>query len=146
MEAIKPVLTVRTWIVAVREVAKGNYLGYGRTFRAPRAMRVAVIPFGYEDGLDVRLSNRGWVAIRGQRAPIVGRVSMDQTIIDVSHLPDVKPGEEVELLGPHVPASELARLAGFDAIEPIFTGLSKRVARVFLGKDLAPGAGLEPAT
>lgn len=130
VEGIRPVLTVRTWIVAVRDVLPGSYLGYGRSFRAPRPMRIAVIPCGYEDGLNLGLSNRGAVLIRGERAPIVGRISMDQTLLDVSHIPGVEVGEEVELLGEDIPASELARWAGLSAVEPILIGISKRVARV----------------
>lgn len=135
---IRPILTVRTWIVTVRDVQPGSYLGYGRSFRSSRPMRVAVIPFGYEDGLNVELSGRGAAAVRGKRAPIIGRVSMDQTLLDVSHIPGVDVGEEVELLGENITAEELARWAGLSAVEPILTGISKRVARVPYRQERGP--------
>ena len=129
---IKPVLSLHTRVVSVRKVPAGSYLGYGRTYRATRPMRVAVLPVGYGDGLDLRLSNRGWVVIRGRRAPIVGRISMDQTLVDITHLGKVEAGDEVELIGDRLPASELAELLGLGCIEPILTSISRRVRRVYL--------------
>ena len=141
---IKPILTVRTWVLAVREVRPGSYLGYGRSFRASRPMRVAVIPFGYEDGFNVGLSGRGAALVRGERAPIVGRISMDQTLLDITHIPGVEVGEEVELLGENLPASELAQWAGLSAVEPVLTGISKRVARVPYRSGTLPSLPLRP--
>jgi alanine racemase len=131
---IRPIMALRTWIVAVRAVPRGTYIGYGRSFRTSRPSRIAVIPIGYADGLDVRLSNRGEVALpgRGARAPIVGRVSMDQTTIDVTELRGVAVGEEVELFGEHLPATELAERVGAPCVEAILTHIGGRVARVYL--------------
>lgn len=131
-EGVKPVMSVRTWIVSTRAVPIGSYLGYGRSYRAPQPLRVAIIPTGYEDGLDIRLSNRGEVAIRGQRAPIVGQISMDQTIIDVSHLSGVSIGEEVELIGDHLSAVELMKWSGAPCVEAVLIHISQRVERVYL--------------
>lgn len=132
-EGIRPIMALRTWVVAVRAVPKGACIGYGRSFRATRPSRIAVIPVGYADGLDVRLSNLGEVAFpgRGERAPIVGRISMDQTTIDVTDLRGVAVGEEVELFGEHLPATELAERAGLPCVEAILTRIGRRVARVY---------------
>ncbi len=129
---IRPIMSVRTWIVTTRAIPQGAYLGYGRNYRAPRPLQAAIIPVGYEDGLDVRLSNRGQVAIRGQRAPILGRISMDQAIIDISHLSGVSIGDEVELIGDHLSAAELARWSEAPCVEVILTHTGKRVERVYI--------------
>lgn len=131
-EGIGPIMSVRTWVVSTRAVPQGAYLGYGRSYRAPRPLRVAIIPVGYEDGLDIKLSNCGEVAIRGERAPIVGRISMDQTIIDISHLSGVSVGEEVELIGDRLPATELAEWGGAPCVEAVLTRISERVQRIYL--------------
>ncbi|MGQ9477401.1 MAG: alanine racemase [Candidatus Bipolaricaulia bacterium] len=132
-EAIRPVMSLRTWIVAVRAVPRGTYIGYGRSFRTERPSKIAIIPVGYADGLDVRLSNHGEVVILGERAPIIGRISMDQATIDVSHLRGVAVGEEVELFGPHLPATELAERSGAPCVEVILTHIGRRVVRTYLG-------------
>src|SRR5262249_47980996 len=81
---LRPAMGVRTEIVAMRELAKGEAIGYGWTWRAPKASRIATVPMGYADGLSRQLSNRGEVLVRGKRASIVGTVSMDLTMIDVT--------------------------------------------------------------
>ncbi|MCR4404873.1 MAG: alanine racemase [Candidatus Acetothermia bacterium] len=129
---IRPVMSLRTWVVATRAIPRGAYIGYGRSYRTPRPSRIAIIPVGYADGLDSRLSNRGEVVICGRRAPIVGRISMDQATVDVTHLRGVAAGEEVELFGEHLPATELAERCGAPCVEVILTQISKRVGRVYL--------------
>jgi alanine racemase len=96
---LKPVMRVRTEILALREVEAGAPVGYGATWTAARPSRVATIPIGYADGLSRRLSNRGHVLVHGQRAPIVGAVSMDMTMIDVTDVPHVAIRDEVVVLG-----------------------------------------------
>ncbi len=96
---LHPVLTWKTRIAQVRPVPTGEYVGYGRTFRAVRPMRVAVLPLGYYDGLDRRLSNVGQVLIGGQRARVLGRVAMNITVVDVTDCPVAAPGGEVVLIG-----------------------------------------------
>ena len=95
-------------------------------------MRLALLAVGYADGLNRALSNRGSVLIAGQRAPIVGRISMDQTVVDVTEIPDVAPGDEVALIGRQkaeiITAEDHARWAGTIPWE-IFTSISARVAR-----------------
>lgn len=93
-----PALSLHSRVVAVKAVRAGEAAGYGATFCAGRATTLAVVPAGYADGLDCRLGNRGVVLVRGRRAPVVGRVSMDMITVDVTGL-DVSPGDEVVLLG-----------------------------------------------
>lgn len=131
-ESIRPVMSLHTWVVAVRSVPRGTYIGYGRSYRTTRPTRLAIIPVGYADGLDVRLSSLGEVVISGARAPIVGRISMDQTTVDVTRLRDVAVGEEVELFGDHLPATEWAERCSAPCVEVILTHLGRRVVRNYL--------------
>jgi len=137
ISSIKPIMAVHTWIVATRAVPQGYYLGYGRSYRTPRPLRVAIIPVGYGDGLDIRSSGHGAVAIGGVRAPIVGRISMDQTIVDISHL-NAAVGEEVELIGDHLPATELVERSGAPCVEAVLTHIGRRVERVYVEKERPP--------
>lgn len=112
---LEPVMRVAARVVAVRDVAVGARVGYGGTWRAERPSRLAVVPIGYGDGYSWRLSNRASVLIGGHRAPVVGRVSMDMTLVDVTDL-EVAVGDEAVLLGRQgdesVDAWELASQAG----------------------------------
>jgi len=96
---LSPVLAWKTRVASIRTIETGEAVGYNATFRAYRPTRLALLPVGYADGLNRLLSNRGWVLIRGQRAPIAGRISMDQTILDVTDIGDVGIGDEAVLLG-----------------------------------------------
>jgi alanine racemase len=130
---LQPVLTWKTRIVSVRDLAPGQVVGYNGTFVATEPMRIALLAVGYADGLSRALSNRGSVLIHGQRAPIIGRISMDQTVVDVTDIPAAAPGDEVVLLGSQqknsIPAEEHARLAGTIPWE-IFTSIAARVERI----------------
>jgi alanine racemase len=130
---LRRVLTWKTRVVSVRDVAPGRAVGYNGTFVATEPMRVALLAVGYADGLRRELSNRGSVLVAGERAPIVGRISMDQTVVDVTEISGVKPGDEAVLLGragcETIWADEHARLAGTIPWE-IFTSISARVERV----------------
>lgn len=130
---LQPVLSWKTAIASLRTVEPGTGVGYNATFIAPRKMRLALLPVGYADGLNRKLSNRGHVLVRGKAAPVVGRVSMDLTIIDVSDLPDAKIGEEVVILGEQnglrVTADDHARWAETIPYEILCT-ISTRVPRV----------------
>ncbi len=99
MVKLSPVLAWKTRVASLRNIEAGEAVGYNATFRAYRPTRLALLPIGYGDGLSRLLSNRGSVLIRGQRAPIAGRVSMDQTILDVTDISDVKIGDEAVILG-----------------------------------------------
>jgi alanine racemase len=97
--ALKPVMSLTSRVTAVKGLRPGEGVGYGWRFRADAPRTIAVIPAGYADGLDTRLSGRGHVLIRGKRVPIVGAVSMDMITVDVTDVGDVQPGDEVVLLG-----------------------------------------------
>jgi alanine racemase len=93
------VLSVTTTVVQVRTLKPGESTSYNRLFKASRPTRIAVLPVGYADGYSRRLSNRGSVLLSGRRAPIAGRVCMDMTMVDVTEIPDVKPGDQAVLIG-----------------------------------------------
>jgi alanine racemase len=112
---LKPALTWKTLIVGLREVAAGATVGYGATFTATAPMRLALLPVGYADGLRREASyglGNGWVRIAGNQAAVVGRVSMNLTVVDVTALPKVAMGQEVVLLGEGVTADDHARWCG----------------------------------
>lgn len=135
---LRPVMSVHSRIVALRRLRPGESVGYGGTFRAQRATEVATVPIGYADGLDRALSNRGAVLVRGQRAPIVGVVSMDMTTVDVTDIPGAALGDEVVLLGTQkygdreasITADEIGKWMGSIAWEAL-TNISRRVPRFY---------------
>ncbi len=133
---IKPALTLKSTVSRVRELPAGASVSYGRTYIAPRPIRAALVPVGYGDGFHRLLSNKGSVLIRGQRAPIIGRVCMDQFVVDASGIPDVAQDDEVVLVGRQgegqIRAEEVARLAGTINYE-VTTSLLPRVVRVYRG-------------
>jgi alanine racemase len=115
--ALQPVMTWKTRVMDVRGVKGGETVGYNATFTAPSAMRVALLPVGYADGLRRELSGTnarpgGWVMVGGRRANIVGRVSMNLTMVDVTAIDGVRVGDEVVVLGDGVTADDHARIAG----------------------------------
>jgi alanine racemase len=130
---LKPVLAWKTRVASLRSIETGESVGYNSTFRAYRPTRLALLPMGYADGLNRLLSNRGSVLIRGQRAPIAGRVSMDQTTLDVTDISGVQIGEEVVIIGQQggdsITAFELADLAGTIPYE-VLCNIAARVPRV----------------
>lgn len=127
---LRAALTWKARITLVRDVEAGSSVSYGRTFITPKAMRIATIAVGYADGYQRHLSNRGAdVLIRGVRCAVLGRVTMDQILADVSALDDCVAGDEVTLMDDEIPAHELATKSGTIAWE-IYTGLGRRVERV----------------
>ncbi len=130
-----PVLAWKTQVTSLRTLQAGETVGYGHTFVAERESRLALLPVGYADGYNRLLSNRGHVLIRGERAPIAGRVSMDQTVVDVSEIPGVGIGDEVVLLGSQgedsIDAWDLADLAETVPWE-VLCAISSRVPRVIV--------------
>jgi alanine racemase len=131
--ALQPVLTWKALVVGVRSVPAGATVGYNATFVATEPMRLALVSAGYGDGLDRKLGNRLDLLVRGQRAPLVGRVSMDQSVLDVTEIPGVQAGDEVVILGEQ--GSEA--IGAFDHADvaetipwEIFTRIGARVARV----------------
>lgn len=132
---LRPVMSLRSRIVMLKTVPAETALGYGCAFTTERESRVATIPIGYADGLRRAHSNKGRVLVRGEFAPICGRVSMDLTIIDVTDTPDVEVGDEVILIGEQnglrIAAEDLAAQIGTISYE-IVTGISARVPRVYV--------------
>lgn len=129
---VKPVLTWKTRILSLRNFGPHQALGYGGTYVTKAPARVAVLPVGYADGYNRQLSNRGRVIVREHYAPIVGRISMDLTLVDVTGIPDIAVGDEVILLGSgdglSIDALEHAELANSTPYE-ILCNISKRVPR-----------------
>jgi alanine racemase len=135
-DILKPVMTWKTRISLVRDIPKGSSISYGRTFITPRKMRIATLSAGYADGYPWHLSNRdAAVLVRGQRCPILGRVTMDLMMIDVSKIDNVQLGDEVVLMGrdgnEEISCAELARAAGTIPWE-ITTRIGARVRRVYV--------------
>ena len=133
---LKPVMTWKTRIGLVRDLPKGSSVSYGRTFITPREMRVATLSAGYADGYPRHLSNRDTtVLVHGKRCSLLGRVTMDLMMIDVSEIVEVKPGDEVVLMGrqddEEISAGELAERAGTITWE-IITRIGSRVRRVYV--------------
>ncbi len=131
-QRLQPVLAWKTHITALRSIEPGAVVGYNGTFVASEPMQIALLPVGYADGLDRKLGNHFSVLVAGRRAPIVGRISMDQATIDVTEIPGLKPGDEVVLLGTqgveNVSAFDHAEAAGTIPWE-VFTRIAPRVAR-----------------
>jgi len=132
---VKPALTWKAKILAVKDLPEGALVGYGGSYRAPRAMRVGILGAGYADGIFHRLSNRGKVIADGKLAAILGTVSMDLTTIDLSHTTALGPGDEVTLLGTEgdctLDAQQIAKVAGTISYS-ILCSISARVRRVYV--------------
>jgi alanine racemase len=131
--ALTPVLRWTSQVVTVRQVPAGTLVGYNGRFVATEPMRLALVAAGYGDGLDRGLGSRFSLLVSGERAPIVGRISMDQTVLDVTEIPGVAPGDEVVLIGEQgrdsITAFDHARAAGTIPWE-VFTRIAARVPRV----------------
>jgi alanine racemase len=133
---IRQVMTFKTYVSHVRALPAGFPISYGRRWVTPTATNIAVLPLGYADGLNRKLTNQGEVLIQGKRYPIVGAVTMDQTMVDVGHDP-IKTGDEVILWGESdqgtIEVSEVAEKIGTIPYE-VTCGVSRRVPRVYVGK------------
>ena len=132
---VKPALTWKAKLLAVKEVPEGALVGYGGSFRAARAMRIGILGAGYADGIFHRLSNRGKVIADGKLTAILGTVSMDLTTIDLSHTTALAAGDEVTLLGTEgecsIDAQQIAKVAGTISYN-ILCSISARVRRVYV--------------
>jgi len=134
---LKPVMSLTSRVVAVKGVRPGEGVGYGLRFAADKPVTTAVIPAGYADGIDLRVSGRSQVLIRGRRVPIVGAVSMDMMMVDVTDLEDVSPGDEVVIIGrqgeeswQQIDAREMAAAIGTIPYE-IVCRIGSRIERVY---------------
>lgn len=134
---LAPVMSFKTRILLMKDFPSHASIGYGSTFITSKPTIIATIPVGYGDGYELLLSNQAEVLIRGRRAPVVGRISMDMCTLDVTHIPDLQIGDEVVMLGSqgaeNITADELAAKAGTISYE-IICALGKRAPRVFLQK------------
>lgn len=132
---LRPVMSLHSRISLLKWVPQGETVGYGCTFEASQKTLVATVPIGYDDGYMRALSNRGHAIIRGTYATVIGRISMDLTIIDVTNVPEVEVDDEVVLIGARdglaVTAEDLAKTAGTLSYE-VTCGVSSRVPRVYL--------------
>ena len=126
-----PLMTLKTRVIALRELEKGTCISYGCTHTLARNSRVAVLPIGYADGFERLLSNRGEVLVHAVRAPILGRVCMDLCMVDVTDISDVHVGDEVTVFGPDLPLEEKADAVGTIQYE-MLCGISRRVPRVYI--------------
>lgn len=133
---LRPALSLKARVVQVSRLQAGDGIGYGLTYRTRRESVIALLPLGYADGLSRALSNRGWALVRGQRAPVAGRVSMDQTTVDVTDIPGVAPGDEAVLIGQQdgqqISAWEVGLAMGSIAYE-VLVSLGSRLPRVLTG-------------
>lgn len=132
---LKPVARWESNIILIKEYREASSIGYGRTYQTSQRTRCALVPVGYGDGYHFALSNKGEVLIHGRRCAVRGRVSMDQIMVDVTHVPNAAVGDTVVLMGQDgndaITAQELAHRAGTIPYE-IFTSISPRVARVYV--------------
>jgi len=131
---LKPALELKTRVVFIKDTPPGRSISYGRTFITHKHTKIATLPIGYADGYGRKLSNKAEVLIRGRRARVVGKITMDQTMVDVGHINGVKMGDEVVLIGKQgreeIRAENLARMAESIAYE-VVCGISNRVPRVY---------------
>lgn len=128
-----PVMTLKSVISMVKTISPGDTVSYGRTYKAATQRRIATISAGYADGYPRLLSNKGFVLINGKKAPIVGRVCMDQMTVDVTDIGDVSIGQEVILFGKDLPVDELAQIVGTINYEMV-CNISHRVPRIIKNK------------
>lgn len=134
-EGIEPALSWKSVVSMVKKVSPGETIGYGRTYKVGKESVIATVATGYADGLNRHLSNNGFVLINGQKAPIVGRICMDQTLVDVTDIPNVFMGSKVTILGKNgdlsYNADEMAYELGTIGYE-ILCSISKRVQRFYM--------------
>jgi alanine racemase len=132
--AVRPVMSFRSRLLQVRDLPAGHPVSYARTFITPRPMRIGVVAVGYGHGLSRELSNRGEMLVRGRRAPVIGRVTMDMTMVDLDGVPDAQVEDEVVIFGEQDEAAisieEVAAISGTIAYD-IMCSIGKRVPRVF---------------
>ena len=131
---LRPVMSLKSVISMIKTVEPGTNISYGRYFRAEKALRIATVPAGYADGYRRGFSAEGaYVKICGKPAPVVGRICMDQMMVDVTEIPEAKVGEEVLLFGEGLPVEELAEKEHTISYE-LVCGISRRVTRVYRKK------------
>lgn len=138
-KGIAPALTWKSSVSMVKTIHRGETVGYGRTYRADKDVLVATVTTGYADGLNRLLSNKGFVLIHGKRAPIIGRICMDQTMVDVTDIPNVRMGDKVVIIGRSGPieysADDMAYELNTIGYE-VLCNISKRVQRFYVNSNI----------
>ncbi|MFC3151971.1 alanine racemase [Litoribrevibacter euphylliae] len=127
VDSLKPVMTLRASVIALRDVEEGEWIGYGATYQCSTPKKIATVSLGYGDGYPRSAPSGTPCYLNGVYTELVGRVSMDMLTVDVSHIPDVALGDQVELWGEHVPVEQVAAHCGTIGYE-LLTGLTNRVA------------------
>jgi alanine racemase len=129
---LKPVLTFKTRIFQIRNLEAGRCVGYDRTYKTTADTKIAVLPVGYFDGYDRRLSSKGILLIRGQYAPVIGIIAMTTTLVDITHIPDAQVGDEVILMGDYekITPAQLANVVGSFNPREILTRLNPLITRI----------------
>lgn len=130
---LTPAMSIYSHIALLKTVEAGTPVSYGSTFVTERQTRIATVPVGYADGYPRSLSNKGYMLVHGKKAPVLGRVCMDQLMIDVTDIEDVSRGDEVVVMGQGVDADTLSRLSGRLHYE-LVCDINMRVPRVYVGK------------
>jgi alanine racemase len=137
---VRPALSWKASVLAVKDLPAGALVGYGGMFRTTQPTRIAVLAAGYADGIPHRLSNKGHVIVKGRLAPIIGAVSMDLTTIDITHCGPLAPGDSVILLGSEgnvsIDAQQIARVAGTISYS-VLCGIHARVKRIYVDREPA---------
>ena len=133
VDRLLPVMTFKSAVIALRDILPGETVGYAATWKAERPSRIATVAIGYGDGYPVHAPNGTPVLIKGQRCPMVGRVSMDMITVDVTDLPDVAIGDEVILWGKGLSVNEIAACAGTISYE-LLTRMPRRTPRVYINE------------
>lgn len=130
-----PILSFKTRVALVKNISRGRRISYGYNYQAKKNIKVAVIPVGYYDGVNIQNSNRGYVLIKGKKAKILGRVCMNATIVDISHIPNVRKNDEVVIIGrqgkQQVTADDIARITNTINYE-VLTSLRESLPRYYL--------------
>jgi alanine racemase len=141
--SLKPALSLKSHIVFIKTIKPGEQVSYGGTFTAVKEMQIATIPVGYGDGYPRQLSGKGYVLIHGKKAPILGRVCMDQFMVDVTDIPEAVEYDEVTLIGQDgelcITMEELGELSGRFNYE-LACDLGKRIPRVFVKDGIEIGS------
>ncbi len=137
--ALQPVLTFKSKIFQLRTIAADRFVGYDRTYKTTKPTTIAVLPVGYFDGYDRRLSSKGILLIRGQYAPVIGIIAMTTTLVDVTHIPEAQVGDEVILMGDYekITPTQLANVVGSFNPREILTRLNPLIPRITVEHEIS---------
>lgn len=135
---LRPVLSFKTKIFQMRKIEADCFVGYDRTYKTTKPTTIAVLPVGYFDGYDRRLSSKGILLIRGQYAPVIGIIAMTTTLVDITHIPDAQVGDEVILMGDYekITPTQLANVMGSFNPREILTRLNSTIPRIVIEQEL----------